>query len=156
MADLIRQAVRFLFTTHNAEDKSKSHAKNEKQCVLKTFKSLPPSLNSSERQKRKVYRQRVKFTDCFSRYRLEYPHIHTGITSRYHAVIALTKLLIRLTLVFYPACGVMALRIAVRPVNNAPFRVPFILAIKIDRIPRAQRIDAPRQIDVVRHEYRPP
>lgn len=62
--------------------------------------------------------------------------------------------LIRPPLVLDPAAGVASLRIVVRPVHHAAFRVPFVFAVKGDRIAGAQRIDAPRQIDVVGHQQR--
>lgn len=60
--------------------------------------------------------------------------------------------LIRLSVVPDPAAGVAALRIVVRPVHHAAFRIPLVFAVKGDRITRAQRIDALGQIDVVRHQ----
>jgi hypothetical protein len=60
--------------------------------------------------------------------------------------------LIGLTIVPDPARGVTPLWIGMRPVNHAPFRVPFILAIKGNRVPRAKRVDTLCQIDVVGHK----
>src|SRR5512139_9856 len=55
-----------------------------------------------------------------------------------------------------PAGGMVPLRIVVRPVDHAAFRVPFVLAIEGDRVACAQRFDALREIDVVGDQQRPP
>lgn len=65
-------------------------------------------------------------------------------------------LLVGLSVMPDPAARMTALRIMVRPVHHAAFRIPFIFAIKGNRVPSAQRIDALRQVNVVSHQQRPP
>ncbi len=66
------------------------------------------------------------------------------------------QLLVGLAVVPDPASRMAALRIMVCPVHHAAFRIPFIFAIKGNRVPCAQRINALRQIDVVGHQQRSP
>jgi hypothetical protein len=40
-----------------------------------------------------------------------------------------------------------------RPVDDATLRIPLVLAVELDRISAAQRSDATRQIDIVRHQH---
>jgi hypothetical protein len=54
-----------------------------------------------------------------------------------------------------PAALVDALRVAMRPVDDAAPFVPFVLTIELDRVPGLDRCNTIGQIDVVRHQHRP-
>lgn len=51
-----------------------------------------------------------------------------------------------------PAARVFPVRIAVRPVDDSAFAVPFVLAIKIDPVAVCEAGDARGDIDVVRNQ----
>ena len=55
-----------------------------------------------------------------------------------------------------PAGHVAALRIAMRPVDDAAALVPFVLAIELDRVAGLDRSNTIGQIDVVGHQHRLP
>lgn len=65
---------------------------------------------------------------------------------------ALDHLLVSLAIMLNPARLMTFARVAVCPVNHAPFGVPFILAAEGDNIAYAKADDSWRQIDVVRDE----
>jgi hypothetical protein len=69
---------------------------------------------------------------------------------------AFDQLLVNLAIVPDPARRVTAARVAVCPVNHAPFGVPFVLAAERHNIAFAKADDSRRQIDVVRDEKRLP
>jgi hypothetical protein len=77
-----------------------------------------------------------------------------GGALREHA--AFDQLLVNLAIVPDPARRVTAARVAVCPVNHAPFGVPFVLAAERHNIAFAKADDSRRQIDVVRDEKRLP
>ena len=55
-----------------------------------------------------------------------------------------------------PAGLVFALRVVVGPVHDAALVVPFVDAVELDRIADRQRVDARREVDVVRDQDRLP
>jgi len=54
-----------------------------------------------------------------------------------------------LTFALNPSSRMPALRVVVSPVNNAPFFVPGVLAVKGNDIPPRQKRNSRRQVDVV-------
>ena len=69
---------------------------------------------------------------------------------------AFDQLLVNLAIVPDPARRVTFARVAVCPVNHAPFGVPFVLAAERHNIAFAKADDSRSQIDVVRDEKRLP
>src|SRR5688572_14051477 len=63
-----------------------------------------------------------------------------------------SRLFIGSPLVPEPAPGMLALRIVMRPVHDAALVVPFVLAAELDEISFAQRLDARREVDIVRDQ----
>ena len=61
-------------------------------------------------------------------------------------------LLIRLPIVFNPARHVTALRIMVRPMNDASFVVPLVFTIERDCVALPERGDSGGKIDIVSDE----
>ena len=57
---------------------------------------------------------------------------------------------------FEPSTDVPCVRIAVRPMDDAAFIVPFVFPVKIDAVSRFEIGNARRQIDVVRNQQRLP
>ena len=55
-------------------------------------------------------------------------------------------------MVLQPAGPVLALRVVVSPMHDATFVVPFVDPVKFDGIADCQRLDARREVDVVRDE----
>ena len=62
------------------------------------------------------------------------------------------QLLIRLAIVYYPACDVPALWIMVRPMDDPAFRVPHILAVKPNAVAYLESVDSRGDVDVVCNE----
>jgi hypothetical protein len=60
--------------------------------------------------------------------------------------------LVRTPIVLEPPIRVAAFRIAVRPMDDAPLRVPLEFAAKLDRVAQFERFHSARQIDVVCHQ----
>jgi len=57
---------------------------------------------------------------------------------------------------FDPAIHMAALRIAMRPMDDAASLIPFVLAIELDGVAGLDRSNTIGQIDVVRHQHRLP
>src|SRR5688572_25412756 len=75
--------------------------------------------------------------------------------SRRRAVSAIMRrLLERLAVAADPSARVPAVRIVVRPVHDAPFRIPRELAAEGHGVARLERRHARREIDVVRDQDR--
>jgi len=64
------------------------------------------------------------------------------IAARYH-------LLIRFALVYHPSCDMPALRVMVRPMDDAAFRFPDIFAAKANPVSYLKPVDSWCDVDVV-------
>ena len=59
------------------------------------------------------------------------------------------QLFIRLAIVYYPTCDMTTLRVMVRPMDDAAFFVPDILAVKADAVAYPKSSDSRGDVDVV-------
>jgi len=76
-----------------------------------------------------------------------------GFIASSRALDALNCLSKHLAIVSYPSGGMHALRIAVSPVDDAPFGVPGVLTLEGNDVSLVQWRNTAGQIDVVRNQY---
>jgi hypothetical protein len=58
-----------------------------------------------------------------------------------------------MTIVLDPSVYMTVPGIAMRPVDDAALRIPFVLAVELDRISRLERAEPAREIDIVRDQH---
>ena len=63
--------------------------------------------------------------------------------------------MIRTTVVLDPPVHMAALRIAMRPMDDATALIPFVLAVELDMVAGLQRRNPSSQVDIVRHQHCP-